>query len=484
MKFAYSNAQMREADRAAIIAGTPEEVLMERAGEALADAMERAAQNLNVGDMLFVCGGGNNGGDGFVAARILSERGYEVAVLCLAERFSEACAAAKAKFRGEILGRTPRRRYALIADCLFGTGLDRAPAGDAAALIHFINDSGAYVVACDLPSGLQAGGIAFEPCVCADETVSMGQLKQALLLADGADTAGKISVAEIGISAQNGAEVWEEGDVAAFFPKRRSHTHKGSYGNAYLFAGGAVATGAAFLSAGACLKSGCGYTRLALTGSVYPHAIGRLPSVILREFHAIDGEMLAADCIAAGMGSGVSERLYAYIAELLSVYTGILVLDADALNTVAQYGVEILKEKSCRVIVTPHPKEFARLTGRGVKELLSDPVHYAEAFARQYGVTVLFKNNRSVITDGTRTAINLTGSPALAKGGSGDVLAGLLAGTCARGVPPFEAACVASYLMGRAGEIAAAELGEYSVSASDVVDRLPAAMSSLQQKTP
>ncbi len=483
MKFAYSNAQMREADRAAIAAGTPEEVLMERAGEALADTMERAAQNLNVGDMLFVCGGGKNGGDGFVAARILAERGYDVAVLCLAERFSEACNAAKSKFGGEILGRIPRRRYALIADCLFGTGLDRAPEGDAAALIRFINESGAYVVACDLPSGLSAGGIAFEPCVCANETVSMGQLKEALLLADGADTAGKITVADIGIPAEHGAEVWEEEDVAAFFPARKSHTHKGSFGRAYLFAGGAVATGAAFLSAGACLKSGCGYTQLALTSAVYPHAIGRLPSVVLREFHAIDGELLASDCVAAGMGSGVSERLYAYIAELLSVYTGVLVLDADALNTVAQYGVEILKEKSCRVIVTPHPKEFARLTGRGVQELLSDPVHYAEAFAREYGVTVLFKNNRSVIADGARTAINPTGSPALAKGGSGDVLSGFLAGTCARGVPPFEAACVASYLLGRAGELAASDLGEYAVNATDVIDRLPAAIRSVQQKT-
>ena len=479
MKYAYSNQQMRRFDEAAIAAGTPALMLMERAGKALAQAVSEACHRLGAGDALFVCGGGNNGGDGFVAAQILHEAGEEVAVLCLAQKFSPDCAAVKAQYKGELLGRIPRRRYALIVDCLFGTGLARPVGGESAALVDFINGSGAYVIACDLPSGLMEGGIAGETCVRADETVTMGQLKQALLLSDGADVAGKISVADIGIpAAENGAEVWENADVKAFFPRRRSNTHKGSYGTACILAGGAY-SGAAFLAAGACLKSGAGYTKLCVSGELYPHAIGKLPAAVLREYKAIDGDILGADALAVGMGSGVSEQLYVYIAELLTNYTGTLVLDADALNTISAYGTEVLSKRACRVVLTPHPKEFSRLAECSVKEVLADPVGMAKEFAARFGVTVLLKNNRSVITDGVRVAVNPTGSPSLAKGGSGDVLSGLLVGTCARGVQPFEAACVASYLLGRAGELAAREMGEYAPDPSDTIAFLAAAQTSL-----
>lgn len=479
MKYAYSNEQMRRFDEAAIAAGTPSLTLMERAGEALARAVKEALARTEGGDALFVCGGGNNGGDGFVAARILHEAGEDVAALCIAEKFSEDCAAVRAKYRGEVLGRMPRRRYAVVVDCLFGTGLSRPAEGEDAALIGWMNACGAYVIACDIPSGLSSGGVALGPCVCADETVTMGQLKECLILSDGADNAGKVTVADIGIAGdESGAEIWEDADVKAFFSKRRSNTHKGTYGSACILAGGAY-SGASFLAAGACLKSGAGYTKLCVTGELYSHAIGKLPAAILREVKALDGDILASDAIAVGMGSGVSERLYVYIAELLTNYTGTLVLDADALNTISAYGTELLAKHACRVILTPHPKEFSRLTERPVKEILSDPVGAAQAFARRYGVTVLLKNNRSVIADGTRVAVNPTGSPALAKGGSGDVLSGLLAGTCARGIAPFEAACVASYLLGRAGEIAAEEMGEYAPDPSDIIARLAKAQCSL-----
>ena len=469
MKYAYSNEQMRRADAATIAAGTPSLILMERAGAALAEAVSAAMRARGAGDVLFVCGGGNNGGDGFVAARILQERGEDVAVLCLAKKFSADCEAVRAKYQGEVFGRIPRRRYALIVDCLFGTGLTRAIEGENAALVNFIMGSGAYVIACDLPSGLMEGGIAGSPCVAADETVTMGQCKQALLLADGADYAGRITVADIGISpVEAGAEVWENADVKALFPKRRSNSHKGSYGAACILAGGAY-SGAAFLAAGACLKSGAGYTKLCVTGELYPHAIGKLPAAILREYKALDGDIFASDAIAVGMGSGVSEQLYVYIAELLANYTGTLILDADALNTLSAYGTELLSKHACRVVLTPHPKEFSRLVERPVKEVLADPVGMAKELAARYRVTVLLKNNRSVITDGARVAINPTGSPSLAKGGSGDVLSGILVGTCARGVAPFEAACVASYLLGRAGEIAAREMGEYAPDPTDII---------------
>lgn len=481
MKYSYTFAQMREADRHTIEdLGVPSLTLMERAGAALKERALAAMKQTGAEEALVVCGGGNNGGDGFVAARLLQEEGAKVRVLCLAEKFSPDCEAMKKKYRGEILGRVPKMRFSFIVDCVLGTGLTREAEGVPAMLIDFINSCGAYVVSADLPSGLKENGVAGAHCVRADETVAMGLMKNALLLQDGADVAGKITIADIGIaSADEGAEIWEAADVAASFPKRKSNVHKGTFGKACLLAGSMEYSGAAFLAASACLKSGAGYTRLCVPEELFPYTVGRYPACIVQPFRSIDGETLGSDCIAAGMGTGVSEGLFACLVELLPEYTGVLVLDADALNTIAHYGTEILKNKTCRVIVTPHPKEFSRLTGKSVAEIAQNAVAEAQSFAAEYGVTVLLKGNRTVITDGTRTAINTEGSPALAKGGSGDVLAGFLAGTCARGIPPFEACCSAAFVCGRAGALCAEEMGEYAPDAQDVIARLPRAIAGI-----
>lgn len=473
MKFAYTNERMRALDARTIEGGTPSLVLMERAGKALAERVRAVMKEKGMDDALFVCGGGNNGGDGFAAARFLREEGCEAEVLCLAKKFSPDCGVQKDKF-GAYLGRIPRRRYALIVDCLFGTGLTRAIGGDEAYLVSFIN-SGAYVIACDVPSGLAEGGVALEPCVRADETLTIGQRKEALLLADGADVAGVIRVADIGIAGDRGTEVWEEEDVKKLFPKRKSHTSKGDNGSAAIVAGDAF-SGAAFLAAGACLKSGAGYTNLYVFDELYPCAVGKLPAVILRRFQGGDDDLLHADCLAVGMGMGVSEELYALIGKLLKVYRGTLLIDADGLNALARYGTDVLKEKTCRVVLTPHPKEFSRLCGKSVEEIVRGGTESARKFAAEFGVTLVLKNNRTIVTDGKRTAIITAGSPALAKGGSGDVLAGYLAGTVARGVPVFDAACCACYVMGKAGECAAVRMGEYAPDAQDIIGFLPAVM--------
>lgn len=482
MKYAYTNAQMRKFDEEEIARGTPVSVLMQRAGNALAEAVKNALSRLGQRDAVFVCGGGNNGGDGFVAAEVLRRDNFEVSVLCLAEHFSEASVAAKMAYRGEIFQKIPRRVYSVTVDCLFGTGLSRPVEGKNADLVNFIN-SGKYVIACDLPTGLFEGGIAHAPCVKADETVSMGQLKSALILSDGADVAGKVSVADIGIPAEGGAEIWEDVDVGAFFPKKKSNTHKGTYGSVSILAG-SERLGAPLLSVGAALKSGAGYTALWLptsddsTDELRRTVLAaKYPAAIVNFY---GGEPLTSNSVAYGMGAGVGAAQYQLLKTLLSTYeSGTLVLDADALNTLAMYGKDILKHKKCPVVITPHPKEFSRLTGRSVEDLLSDPIEAAKAFSKEYAVTVVFKNNRTVIAEGDRVAINPTGSPVLSKGGSGDVLAGLLAGTLARGVPPFEAAVVSSYLLGRAGELAAAEENAYSPDAEDIIGYLAKAINSV-----
>lgn len=483
MKFAYSYAQMRKFDEREISGGTPVSALMERAGRSLASAVREALIRLGQRDAVFVCGGGNNGGDGFAAAECLRKEGYEVAVLCLAERVSDACRTAKMAYGGEILKRVPRRVYSVTVDCLFGTGLSRPPEGENADLVQFIN-SGRYVIACDVPTGLAEGGVALSPCVRADETVCMGQLKTALILSDGADVAGKISVADIGIPAEGGAEVWEDADIAACFPKKKSNSNKGDYGSVAILAGQGP-LGAPLLAVGAALKSGAGYTELWIPPAESREEDEMHRTVLTAKypamlFHFYGGEILHASAVAFGMGAGVGPVQRETVEKLLLSYEGgTLVLDADALNTLAAYhAVDLLKDRRCPVVITPHPKEFSRLTGKSVGQLLSDPVGAAKAFSKEYGVTVVFKNNRTVIAEGDRAAINPTGCPALAKGGSGDVLAGFLAGTAARGVPPFEAAVCASYVHGRAGEIAAA-FDEYSPDAEDVIACLSRAIASV-----
>ncbi len=482
MKYAYTFAEIAAAEKRAIESGTDVPTLMERAGRALADAAERAMRACGADDAVFLMGGGNNGGDGFVAARLLRERGYDVAAVCLAQKLTGAAADAREKFPGEVFGVFPRRHFRVAVDCLFGTGLARPIEGAYAAAVDFLKTCD-HVISCDVPSGLREGGLASGPAVRADETVTMGGLKTALLLSDGADLAGEIEVAEIGLPLAGGAEVWEAEDVAALFPKRRSHSNKGDYGTVSVLAGyGSL--GAPLLAAGAALKSGAGYTELRLPHSGNPATDEMRRTVIAAKYPACivklyAGEPLTSQAVAFGMGAtpAVKEMLE----ELLATYrAGTLVLDADALNALSAYGTDLLRKRACPVVLTPHIKEFSRLTDRSVEEILKDPIGCAKSFAAEYGVTVVLKNNRTVITDGTRVAISCTGSPALAKGGSGDVLSGLLAGTCARGVPPYEASVAACYLLGRAGESAAKEMGEYAPDGADVIRLLPRAIRSLE----
>ena len=269
-----------------------------------------------------------------------------------------------------------------------------------------------------------------------------------------------------------GAEIWEENDVKAFFPQRPLNAHKGMFGKACIVSRGAR-LGAAMLSASACLRSGAGYTILRVPQELRTQVAAALPACVVEAFDSLDEGILSSDALALGMGWGVSEELYSLISELLKTYRGTLVLDADALNVLARFGLTILKTKSCKVILTPHPKEFARLCNLSVEAVLQDSLRLAKEFATQYDVTLVLKSNRTVIADGVRTAINTTGSPALAKCGSGDVLSGFLVGTCARGLSPFDAACVSCYVFGRAGEKAEEEFGQYAPTSSDVVSLLP-----------
>ena len=492
MKAVLSCAEMRAADAYTIKqCGVPSQTLMERAGRAIAEEAESLLNARGGRRVLAVCGGGNNGGDGWCAARILSLRGFETAVWPLAEPASPDCAAQRALYRGEVVGGIPPETD-LIIDAIFGTGFRGAPAGVYADAVARINGSGAAVVAADIPSGLNGENGLCDLAVRADVTVAVGEIKRGHLLNDGPDYCGRLVRRDIGIElpAPPAASLLEASDVAPLFPPRRRNTHKGSFGEAAILAGSRAYSGAPLLSASAALRCGCGYTRLAVPDALFPPLVGRLPEAILTALPSRDGALCAeegalralcsAGGIAVGMGCGVSRGVYECVRFLLREYEGTLILDADALNSLAAFGTDALRGHRCRLLLTPHPKEFSRLCGEPVARVLQEGAALASRFAEEYGCTILLKGCTTIVADGKRLCFNAEGTPALAKGGSGDVLSGIAAALAARGAEPFDCACAASFLLGRAGRLAEKEIGcAESVTASDVAANLPRAIASL-----
>ncbi len=271
-------------------------------------------------------------------------------------------------------------------------------------------------------------------------------------------------------------------------PERKRNSHKGNYGRAAIVAGSEEYTGAAYLAAAACLRSGAGYTALFVPKEILPLYALKSPEILLKSTneggrYAFNEEsmreLLVYDSIAYGMGMGASNEVFKGIAYLLKNYEGKLILDADGLNSLAAFASEdieeLLKNKKCDVILTPHCKEFSRLCKKTVEEILKSGVRTAKDFAKKYKVNVLLKNALSVITDGESVALNATGNSGQAKGGSGDVLAGVIAGLCAGGLGAFEGGVLGAYLVGKAAEIAVADFGEYSLTASELIAYLPKA---------
>ena len=475
MEKLLSNREMRAADAYTIGAlGVSSEALMGRAGRAIALETAKAAKELGIKDILVVCGAGNNGGDGYVCARELSALGFAVRVYEAGEERSADCLRERGRYTGAY---TTEISAPLIVDCLFGTGLSRAVEGVFAETIERINSSGAYVVSADIPSGINGdNGLEMGVAVRADLTVAIAEYKLGHFLSDGLDHCGKVIKKDIGIALPDSryAVLTECGDIKGAFPARRRNTNKGDYGCAGLVAGSEKYVGAAALAAGGALSAGCGYVKLFCDEKVKYALAAGLPQVIFAE-----SGILSSSAIAIGCGCGVSAGLYERLCMLLEEYGGTLIIDADGLNALAEYGVSPLLKSAASVVLTPHVKEFSRLSGLTVGQVLSDPVNAAREFAAKYGVTVLLKSCSSVLTDGVRTAVLNRGNSALAKGGSGDMLAGFACGIAARGIGGFEAVAAASYLMGMTAEICAAEKTEYCVTAEDILKNLHIAVRNL-----
>lgn len=281
-------------------------------------------------------------------------------------------------------------------------------------------------------------------------------------------------------------ELWlTAAKVAAALPKRKRNSHKGDYGRAAIVAGSLEYTGAAYLSAAACLRSGAGYTTLFTPSEVLPYYILKSPEILLKSSNEgsmyafneeVMGQVCAYDAVAYGMGMGISEEVAEGAAYLLRRYFGKLIIDADGLNSLSVYKkselCSLLKNAKCDVVFTPHIKEFSRISGLSAEEILKADLQSAQAFAKENSVTILLKNAATIVTDGKKTAVNFTGNSGQAKAGSGDVLSGVIVGLCAQGASGFDGACAGAFLCGKAAEIAAETLGEYSLTASDCIAKL------------
>ena len=488
-----STSEMRRADGIAIGAGTAGIVLMERAGKAVAEAvLGRIGEGKTVA---IACGPGNNGGDGFVAARLLREHGLTVCVALLGSPHSLQgdAALAFARWRGPVLPLASLGDGApdLYVDALFGAGLTRPLSGEAAAAVADINGAGRPVIAVDVPSGLSGDtGQAEGPVIHATETVTFFRLKPGHLLLPGRSLCGEIIVSDIGIPA---TEALSEIAPSAFrnepplwqgaLPRHGLDTHKFKRGAVAVAADGITGVGAPRLSARAALRIGAGLaTLLCAPGALTAHA-SRGPDALMQRPIA-DGEAFAdflrdrrIAAIVAGPALGLDERAATLVRTALASDRPV-VFDADALTLLAtslraEAGAA-RRPHSC--ILTPHEGEFQRLFGKD-PAIASEPskLERARKAAALAGAVIVYKGADTIIAapDG-RAAINATGSPALATAGSGDVLAGLIAGLLAQGMGGFEAACAAVWLHGRAGEI----LG-LGLIADDLPEAIPPLLRSL-----
>lgn len=489
-------AQMREADRQAVVLGIPGMVLMERAALAAASRLRDIRPK---GQPIWIfAGGGNNGGDALAVHRILSQWGMNSrCFLCCDPEKLTGDALAQLELLSR-LGLAPQRlehppaepmAYGWIVDGLLGTGALGVPHGLIGQMIRWMNLSAARVLAIDIPSGLDALTGKASLAVQADETVTFAAYKAGLLFADGPVCAGCVTVADIGIPAQllqALPDVMQPRDAAALMPARPKNAYKGDFGHVLVLAGSVPMPGAALLCARAAVLAGAGLTTLSFPQGAYAALAGRVPEVMTHPLGQQNGCLDGSDpalmplinraaVVAMGPGWGREPCVEKAIASAAQSGAKV-VLDADALFFIAQ-NPALMRPFEGRAVLTPHPGEMARLMGAKTPQVLESPAQAALDAARRFGAVVILKGATSVIAspDGAYT-LNITGTPAMAKGGSGDALTGIVAALMAQGLLPYDAARLACYLHGIAGQRAAEHRGVYGMTASDLIDVLPEAM--------
>jgi NAD(P)H-hydrate epimerase len=511
--------QMREMDRLTIHKyGVPSLALMERAGGGIAQAiLARLGRNAKKG-VLVVAGKGNNGGDGFVVARLLKKKRIpcEVALLARKDELSSDAAQnlrAFVKLRGKVLEIAAddfellSRRIgenAVIVDAILGTGIKNEVRGRLAEAITMINAAGLPTVAVDIPSGLDTdNGRPLGIAVQAEMTVALGFPKLGEVIYPGVSYCGELVVADIGIDERAVAEVapktelLDHGTMRRLVPRRGADTHKGSYGHVLVVAGSRGKTGAAILACRAAMRTGAGLVTLAgprSLNTIFASALVEVMTEPLRE-NAMeeleapgDGEWRALlarkNVLLFGPGVGVTPATQIITRWLLKNLDMPWVIDADGLNNLA-LEIERLRHAKFPPVLTPHPGEMARLIGKENSAVNADRGGIARAFAVEHRCHLVLKGARTVIaTAEGKVFINPTGNPGMASGGMGDVLAGILAALLGQGLSAEDAMKLGVYLHGYVGDRVAASQGEIGLIASDINQGLPMGLHALASEPP
>lgn len=504
MKYIVDGKKMKEIDRYTIEEiGIPSMVLMERAALSVVQA---AKLHINQKDnILCVCGNGNNGGDGIAIGRILAEEGYLVTILWLGEEAKASEETKKqlaiAKKMGIfICNKVKLSEYTIIIDAIFGIGLSRPVLGSYKKIISQINETEAFIISVDIPSGIDSEcGKIMQIAIKADITVTFGYAKQGLLLYPGAEYAGQVIVADIGFS----HKALEQADLDMFYyeeedlrrlPIRKRYSNKGTFGKVLVIAGSKNMSGACYLSAKAAYRTGAGLVKIVTVEENREILQTNLPEAVLLTYSStkleeridfIIEEIKAATAIIIGPGIGKEQAAEILLDGVLQYAKVPVVVDADALNLLASNTKYVHKKKkaSCcnqiqlpsNIILTPHVKEMSRLLGIEVDRIQEDIVKIAKESVTT-SFTLALKDARTIVTNGTKGYLNLAGNHGMATGGAGDVLTGVIAALLAQGMEPFEATTLGVYLHSLAGDKAVRTKGTYGLMAQDLMEALPQVM--------
>lgn len=466
-------------------------ILMENAALKVVKNLELDKYN----SFCIVCIKGNNGGDGFAVARHLTVLKKTVSVFLLGNEddMSNDC-----RINYEILknmGITINRinnnddinvlrdsveKSQVTIDAIFGTGLSREVQGIFALVISTINESSKNIISIDIPSGLDSNvGRILGNSIRANKTISFQLYKRGFLNYDAKDLIGNVVIEDIGIPEavikkfHNSEFMMEEAVIRKSIKMRDNYSHKGDYGKVFIVAGSGGFTGAAYICAQGAVRSGAGLVTLCCSEEIQPILSSKLVEAMTMSFNQkekIEEMIEKSDVIAIGPGMGNNEVTYELLQQVINNSTKPVVIDADGINGLKN-RVDILKNRKCEVIITPHLGEMARITGLSIDYIKENRIEVSKKFARDYKVIVLLKGYNTVITDGNTTIINPTGNSAMASGGMGDCLTGMISSFIGQGYEPMKATYIAAFIHGYCGEELSKRM--FCVNASHILEQLP-----------
>lgn len=482
MKKIYLVKDIQASDKLAHESGILEKNLMLKAAKGIFSSFKW------YGKILIVIGKGNNGGDGFALATLLKKGGFDVETCSIDKSFSVTselyCKECEELgiHHFYIDGELNTQNYDIIVDCLFGIGFKGHVKKEYIPLIEAINRSGKYIISIDANSGMDLNNGLCDIAVKSSLTISISGLKPGYFLNAGKDYTGEIKEVDIGLTPQgNPFMLLEKEDVKTIFPKRKNLSNKGDYGYVGILGGSKLYPGAIKLAnmGQNAIYAGCGVSKIivpdVIADKIYPYVLEStvvpMPTengFIAYDEKAVDNALKGLSAVSIGMGWGESfdnQKILKYILETKSLN---VVIDADGLNTLSKLGLDILKRSACKIVLTPHLKEFSRLTGKDVKEIMPNLLECATDFVKEYPVTLLLKGPTTIVLDKNKAYFINRGTPGMATAGSGDVLSGILAGML--GYLKEDITYVsanAAYINGYAGELASKNWGDIGMTSGD-----------------